>query len=161
MVADYVQASANCQTAGRAIAHMFNELRKIGFRASNFECSGHSLGAHVCSYAAKYTMSEFGFKISRMTGMDPAGPLFEKTDIEVRFDRTDAEFVDVIHANAGNENDGFMGIHTAVGHADFFPNGGHHVGYKEGPKQIIDHGAPSSDAVNGIILLHFRPDLLF
>ena len=82
-IADYVQAAANTQSVGRAIAFMFNELRtKAGFSSSLFECAGHSLGGHVCSYAAKYTKSEWGFTINRVTGLDPAGPMFEKPGIE-------------------------------------------------------------------------------
>ena len=119
---------------------MFNELTKIGFRNTDFECSGHSLGGHVCSYAAKFAQSEFGFKISRVTGMDPAGPLFEKTTNEVRIDRTDATFVDIIHTNGGNEDTGFLGINAAVGHADFYPNGGQHVSSIEDGVQM---GTPS------------------
>ena len=60
-------------------------------------------------------------------GLDPAGPMFEKTTKEVRIDKSDASFVDIIHCNGGNEDKGFLGINAAVGHADFFPNGGHHV----------------------------------
>ena len=60
---DYVQAAANTQITGRAIAYMFNELRKEGF--SKFQCVGHSLGGHVCSYAAKYSKSEFGFALDK------------------------------------------------------------------------------------------------
>ena len=73
-----------------------------------------------------------------MTGLDAAGPLFEKTTKEVRIDKSDATYVDLIHTNGGNEDQGFLGksgfpklefhvlgINAAVGHADFFPNGGH------------------------------------
>ena len=59
-----------------------------------------------------------------MPGLDPAGPLFEQTTEEVRIDKSDAAFVDIIHTNGGNEDRGFLGINAAVGHADFFPNGG-------------------------------------
>lgn len=31
--------------------------------------------------------------------LDPAGPYFENCDVIVRLDHTDAEFVDVIHAD--------------------------------------------------------------
>merc|ERR1712136_604165 len=125
-VLDYPQAAANTQVAGRTIAYMFNELKKAGHSASNMECAGHSLGSHVCSYAAKYTKKEFGFSIARVCGMDAAGPIFEKTTKDVRIDKSDATFVDLIHCNGGNEDSGFLGINAAVGHADFFPNGGHH-----------------------------------
>ena len=126
-IADYAQAAANTQSAGRAIAHMFNELKNNGFRANQFECAGHSLGAHVCSNAAKYAKSEFGFTINRVTGMDAAGPMFEETTAAVRIDKSDASFVDLIHTNGGNEDSGFLGMHAALGHADFFPNGGANV----------------------------------
>ena len=55
-------AAANCQIAGRAIAYMFNQLRSSGY--SDFQCAGHSLGSHVCSYAAKYA-KELGFTMKK------------------------------------------------------------------------------------------------
>ena len=48
---DYPRASANCLIAGRAIGYMFHKLRVGGFQGQ-LHCGGHSLGAHVCSYAA-------------------------------------------------------------------------------------------------------------
>ena len=36
--------------------------------------------------------------------MDAAGPLFEKTTKDVRIDKSDASFVDLIHSNGGNED---------------------------------------------------------
>ena len=44
-----------------------------------------------------------------MTGLDAAGPLFEKTTKEVRIDKSDATYVDLIHTNGGNEDQGFLG----------------------------------------------------
>lgn len=34
-------------------------------------------------------------------------------------EKTDAEFVDIMHCNSGK-----LGLETAIGHADFYPNGG-------------------------------------
>ena len=79
---------------------------------------------HIFAYLAKYTRDYFGYTIGRVTGLDAAGPLFEKTSKEVRIDKSDADFVDLIHTNGGDELDGMCGIHAAVGHADFYANGG-------------------------------------
>jgi hypothetical protein len=35
-----------------------------------------------------------------------------------------ANFVDVVHTNGGTRKRGGFGLISAVGHADFFPNGG-------------------------------------
>lgn len=62
-----------------------------------------------------------GSKIARITGMDPARPLFE--DIELtgtgRLTKDDAELVVIIHSDAG-----LLGYLHEAGHIDFFPNGG-------------------------------------
>ena len=68
--------------------------------------------------------SEFDFTIDRITGLDPAGPLFEETEAPVRIDPSDARFVDILHTNGGAENGGFLGMNAAFGHADFYPHGG-------------------------------------
>ena len=55
--------------------------------------------------------------MKRITGLDPAGPLFGKNASE-RLDKNDAEFVDIIHT------DKILGLDLPIGHADFYPNGG-------------------------------------
>ncbi|NWI11015.1 LIPR2 protein, partial [Crypturellus soui] len=59
------------------------------------------------------------------SGLDPAQPYFQDTPIEVRLDQSDAKFVDVIHTDTAPTIPylGF-GMSTAVGHLDFYPNGG-------------------------------------
>lgn len=53
-------------------------------------------------------------------GLDPARPAFEDCiGPENHLDRTDAEFVDIIHSCAG-----FLGFKSPIGHVDFYPNGG-------------------------------------
>ncbi|NXJ74416.1 LIPR2 protein, partial [Trogon melanurus] len=60
-----------------------------------------------------------------LSGLDPAQPYFQDTPIEVRLDKSDAEFVDVIHTDSAPTIPylGF-GMSTAIGHLDFYPNGG-------------------------------------
>lgn len=62
--------------------------------------------------------------IITLSGLDPAEPHFSKTDPIVRLDPTDADFVDVIHTDAGPFLSGGLGIFEPVGHVDFYPNGG-------------------------------------
>ena len=60
-------------------------------------------------------------------GLDPASPLFRSNrllDPERKLDKSDAEFVDVIHTDGSPVwTDGF-GLLQPLGHVDFFPNGG-------------------------------------
>jgi len=55
---------------------------------------GHSLGAHISSYFGKGIPG-----LSRITAFDPAQPGFEGCPEEVRLDKSDAHFVDVIHTS--------------------------------------------------------------
>ena len=66
----------------------------------NIHCVGHSLGAHICGYAAN-EMKRRGatWTISRITGLDPAQPCFREADLSLKLDKGDAPFVDVIHTN--------------------------------------------------------------
>ena len=78
----------------------------------------HSLGAHVAGFIG----DDFSGTIARITAMDPARIDFEAPilrDPRDRLDPTDAQFVDVIHTCAGT-----IGFIRAIGHADFYPNGG-------------------------------------
>ena len=64
------------------------------------------MGAHVAGYTGKYYIERHqGKQLPRITGLDPAGPMFEYEETEairaIRLDRDDAEVVDVIHSNAG------------------------------------------------------------
>lgn len=89
---------------------------------SSIHYIGHSLGAHIAGYVGSDIIKEYNKTIGRITGLDPAGPLFEwpyVDPIEEKLDIGDAEFVDVIHTNADE-----LGISDAAGHVDYYPNGG-------------------------------------
>ena len=65
-----------------------------GFRPRKIYCVGHSLGAHACANAGKFIQSEFGFRLGRITGLDAAGPLFEKCEEPVRLDKSGRGFTE-------------------------------------------------------------------
>lgn len=53
------------------------------------------------------------------SGLDPAFPLFDQGSPHRRLSPSDAKFVDIIHTDGG-----LLGNPHAIGHADFYPNGG-------------------------------------
>ncbi|XP_046396808.1 phospholipase A1-like [Ischnura elegans] len=95
-------------------------MREGGVDPSKMHLIGHSLGAHVVGITGKHFYSMVGRKVGRITGLDPAGPLFTVLDSSNRIDRSDADFVDVIHTCGG-----WLGMVFPVGHVDFYPNGGY------------------------------------
>lgn len=54
-----------------------------------------------------------------MLGLDPALPFFATLNSDWKLDKSDADFVDVIHTSAGT-----FGKLEATGHVDFYVNGG-------------------------------------
>lgn len=85
---------------------------------------GHSLGAHAVGFAGK----SLNGTLARITGLDPAGLMYHTTDRTQRLDRSDAEFVDVIHTHGCTtilkQWSDCYGIDENLGDADFWPNGG-------------------------------------
>ncbi|XP_066149399.1 uncharacterized protein [Euwallacea fornicatus] len=117
---NYVKASANTRLVGKQLSLLLRGLvDKNGLSLMNTHLIGFSLGAHIAGFAG----ADLG-NLSRITGLDPAGPLFEAQDIRARLDETDASFVDVIHSNGENLILGGLGSSQQMGHVDFYPNGG-------------------------------------
>ncbi|CAF0758384.1 unnamed protein product [Brachionus calyciflorus] len=106
---NYFAASSNVVITGQKIADF---IRDSNIDVSKVHCIGHSLGAHVCGFAGKSR------KLKRISGLDPAGPFFGGKPSNERLDKSDADFVDNIHT------DSWYGIQEAIGHQDFYPNGG-------------------------------------
>ncbi|XP_030387260.1 pancreatic triacylglycerol lipase [Scaptodrosophila lebanonensis] len=102
---------------GRAVAKLIDLLvEEKGGDPNRIHLIGHSLGAHIMGYAGSYTK----YRVSRITGLDPARPAFEDCiGPENHLDDTDANFVDVIHSCAG-----YLGFRKPIGLVDFYPNGG-------------------------------------
>lgn len=87
---------------------------------TNFLLIGHSLGAHICGFIGQ----DFGGKLGRITGLDPAGPYFTNNEDYHRLDRNDAQLVDIIHTNADKGWNFFLGIYSPIGHIDYYANDG-------------------------------------
>ncbi|XP_053306313.1 pancreatic triacylglycerol lipase-like [Spea bombifrons] len=133
----YTQAANNIRVVGAEVAYFINLLStNFGYSPSRVHVIGHSLGAHAAGEVGKRKRG-----IPRITGLDPAEPYFQGTPAEVRLDPSDAAFVDVIHTDAAPmiPNLG-LGMSQAVGHLDFFPNGGEEMPgcAKNALSQIVD-----------------------
>ncbi|KAI5636393.1 lipase domain-containing protein [Phthorimaea operculella] len=117
---NYLRAAANTRLVGKQLALLLLGLAEhIDLRFEDVHLIGFSLGAHVAGFAGSELRN-----ISRITGLDPAGPLFEFQDPRARLDRSDAKFVDVIHSNGETLILGGLGAAQPLGHVDFYPNGG-------------------------------------
>lgn len=110
----YPIAVQNVPHVGKCLAQLVQRLRYQG--ANNIHIIGFSLGAHIPAYSAN---SLRPYKLSRITGLDPALPLFVTVSRDHKLDASDARFVDVFHTNAF-----IQGKIEMSGHIDFYINGG-------------------------------------
>ncbi|XP_036060973.1 endothelial lipase [Onychomys torridus] len=116
----YIDAVNNIRMVGQRVAGMLNWLQeKEEFSLGNVHLIGYSLGAHVAGYAGNFVKGTVG----RITGLDPAGPMFEGADFHRRLSPDDADFVDVLHTYTPSFGLS-IGIRMPVGHIDIYPNGG-------------------------------------
>lgn len=112
----YFTAAQNTWYIGRFAAQFIDYLVTRGLNLNSTHLVGHSLGAQAAGVAGSALKSG---RVARLTGLDPALPLFSGLPLEQRLDTSDALFVDVIHTDAG-----IFGFKEPIGHVDFYPNGG-------------------------------------
>ncbi|XP_045152147.1 endothelial lipase isoform X2 [Echinops telfairi] len=116
----YTDAVNHTRLVGHTIAKLLDWLQsKEEFSLGNVHLIGYSLGAHVAGYAGNLVKGTVG----RITGLDPAGPMFEGVDIHKRLSPDDADFVDVLHTYTPSFGLS-IGIQMPIGHIDIYPNGG-------------------------------------
>ncbi|XP_034244260.1 lipase member H-like [Thrips palmi] len=113
----YSNAVANVPVAGSYLARFLERLFEDGVDPATTHVVGFSLGAEVAGVTGQELQRRY--RLGRITGLDPAFPLFRWTRRDGRLSEDDAQFVDVIHTDAGG-----LGVRRAIGHADFYPNGG-------------------------------------
>lgn len=117
----YPDAVNHTQGVGLSIAALLNWLQdEQQLRIQDVHLIGYSLGAHVAGYAGTFVRGTIG----RITGLDPAGPMFEGTEPHKRLSPDDAEFVDVLHTYTREALGVSIGIQQPIGHVDIYPNGG-------------------------------------
>ena len=117
----YPHAVENLPTVANCTAQLLNFLidRKI-FSLESIHVIGFSLGAQASGMIANYLTK--GRKLKRITGLDPAKPLFIHASNDYRLDQNDAEFVDIIHTDVFAR-----GVLLPSGHVDFYANGGYMI----------------------------------
>jgi len=123
----YPQSASDTRSVGTEIGLVAASMVNRGLDRSLLYCSGHSLGSHVCGHAGQR------IKFGRITGMDPAGPLFENRDWACGLNPSCADVVDVMHTNGQASIVMNLGTMKPLGHVDFYPNGGGHQ-----PECILD-----------------------
>ncbi|XP_069492530.1 lipase member I [Ambystoma mexicanum] len=111
----YHIAAAKTKKVADILKTLIDGLLKDGATPESMYLIGVSLGAHIAGFVGQMYNGTLG----RITGLDPAGPLYSGKPLDERLDPTDALFVDVIHTDV----DG-LGYRENLGHIDFYPNGG-------------------------------------
>ncbi|KAG5281197.1 hypothetical protein AALO_G00068470 [Alosa alosa] len=117
----YPDAVNHTRRVGLSIADLLNWLQEeASMPLQNVHLIGYSLGAHVAGYAGTFVKGTVG----RITGLDPAGPMFEGAESHRRLSPDDADFVDVLHTYTREALGVSIGIQQPIGDIDIYPNGG-------------------------------------
>lgn len=117
----YPDAVNHTHDVGLDIAGMLNWLQdEQQLPLDHVHLIGYSLGAHVAGYAGTFVRGSIG----RITGLDPAGPMFEGVEEAKRLSPDDADFVDVLHTYTREALGVSIGIQQPIGDIDIYPNGG-------------------------------------
>ncbi|XP_016986290.2 pancreatic triacylglycerol lipase [Drosophila rhopaloa] len=112
----YIQAVQNLPLVSQCLAQLINNLVDRAIVSNEqIHLIGFSLGGQVAGQTANYVKR----KMKRITGLDPAKPLFILGPDSRRLDPGDADFVDIIHSDVFGR-----GVLRAAGHVDFYPNFG-------------------------------------
>ncbi|XP_050424489.1 lipase member H-like [Adelges cooleyi] len=115
--ANYVQA-AKCDLpiVAKAVAKMIEMILDLRPEIENAHIVGHSLGAQIAGEASTLYKDQTGNTIYRVTGLDPAEPLF---NLKPKLTPESAEFVDVYHTQIA-----LKGFTYPTGCVDFYVNNG-------------------------------------
>ena len=170
----YYQAAANTRYMGVCLARVLDVITTSLATSTNrldtkvkLHCVGHSLGAHICGFAGATLQTVSHARLDRISGLDPAGPLFAVDvpypfnwlDIAAtaRLNRGDAQFVDVIHTDGRARFPWSVvpqyGTMTRLGHLDFFPGAGSYFGWDQpGCWRVQDVGSCSHSRAHDLFI---------
>ncbi|XP_050535300.1 pancreatic triacylglycerol lipase-like isoform X2 [Daktulosphaira vitifoliae] len=112
----YVQAVHNVPLVGKCTTLFLKDLFRYrsDLNINDLHVVGFSLGAQVAGHIGRLTNSS----LQRITGLDPASPLFDAYIISNEMlDKSDAAFVDVVHTNIA-----YKGKSSPLGNIDFYAN---------------------------------------
>ncbi|KAI4482537.1 hypothetical protein M0804_008390 [Polistes exclamans] len=116
----YPEAVKNTKAVGKYVAYLTKILvENYEVPIQKIQVIGHSLGAHIAGFAGKEIQKSNIGKYIRITGLDPAGPLFWDKKCSDRLCKTDAEYVQILHTTT------FIGTDIRLGNIDFYINAGH------------------------------------
>lgn len=102
MPIDYPRATYRVKDVGVAVGNLLSEAIKYNLmRPKDIYLVGHSLGAHIAGFIGK-TMKSVSHNLPRLiTALDPARPLFRGEPCAERVCKFDADWVEILHSNAG------------------------------------------------------------
>ncbi|XP_034246770.1 pancreatic triacylglycerol lipase-like [Thrips palmi] len=117
----YASSVVNTWQVARCTGQLLARLGQASpsLRPPHLHVVGFSLGAHIAAFVSDELVARTGQRVGRITGLDPALPAFASLAPSWKLDPGDADFVDVVHTNAG-----ILGKVEPTGHADFYVNGG-------------------------------------
>lgn len=119
------QAFANCRLVSAQAALLLQRMIDLNLaRPELIYCIGNSFGGQMCGFFGR----RFQPRIGRITSLDPSGIPFDLMGKKAALQKTDAQFIDVIHTTSASEcnllnlfEDTF-GTGKMLGHLDFVVN---------------------------------------
>ncbi|XP_014207069.1 pancreatic triacylglycerol lipase isoform X2 [Copidosoma floridanum] len=133
---NYITVYFRIKDIARHTAEAVKNLVLGGLSVDTLHIVGHSMGGQVAGFIGQY----LDFVLPRVTGLDPANPLFYHFGAD-HISEKSARQVDIIHTDGG-----LYGAFERTGRTDFFPNGGgrpqpgcHLIGLPLSPKDLCSH----------------------